>query len=86
MTVLARRAAEDFLVLFHRVFELAGLRAVGASPAEAASGLLAVCATQALGTGLAGLAQRVRTVDGEVHVVSPAGGPTQATVTLPMHA
>jgi benzoate membrane transport protein len=28
---------------------LAGLRAVGASPAEAASGLLAVCATQALG-------------------------------------
>jgi signal transduction histidine kinase len=43
-------------------------------------------ANQALGTGLAGLAQRVRTVDGEVHVVSPAGGPTQATVTLPMHA
>ena len=28
---------------------LAGLRAVGASPAEAASGLLAVCATMALG-------------------------------------
>jgi benzoate membrane transport protein len=28
---------------------LAGLRAVGASPAEAASGLLALCATQALG-------------------------------------
>src|SRR5947207_1199026 len=28
---------------------LAGLRGVGASPAEAASGLLAVCATQALG-------------------------------------
>jgi hypothetical protein len=28
---------------------LAGLRAVGASPAQAASGLLAVCATQALG-------------------------------------
>jgi signal transduction histidine kinase len=43
-------------------------------------------ANQALGTGLAGLAQRVRTVDGEVHVVSPAGGPTQVTVTLPMHA
>jgi signal transduction histidine kinase len=43
-------------------------------------------ANQALGTGLAGLAQRVRTVDGEVNVVSPAGGPTQATVTLPMHA
>jgi signal transduction histidine kinase len=43
-------------------------------------------ANQALGTGLAGLAQRVRTVDGQVHVVSPAGGPTQVTVTLPMHA
>jgi signal transduction histidine kinase len=43
-------------------------------------------ANQALGTGLAGLAQRVRTVDGEVHVMSPAGGPTQVAVTLPMHA
>jgi signal transduction histidine kinase len=43
-------------------------------------------ANQALGTGLSGLAQRVRTVDGEVHVVSPAGGPTQITVTLPTHA
>jgi signal transduction histidine kinase len=43
-------------------------------------------ANQALGGGLAGLAQRVRTVDGEVHVISPAGGPTQVTVTLPMHA
>jgi signal transduction histidine kinase len=43
-------------------------------------------ANPALGTGLAGLAQRARTVDGEVLVVSPAGGPTQVTVTLPMHA
>ncbi|HTZ28036.1 MAG TPA: sensor domain-containing protein [Streptosporangiaceae bacterium] len=43
-------------------------------------------ADQALGTGLAGLSQRVRTVDGQVHVVSPAGGPTQVAVTLPMHA
>jgi signal transduction histidine kinase len=43
-------------------------------------------ADQALGSGLAGLAQRVRTVDGRVLVVSPAGGPTQVTVTLPMHA
>ena len=32
------------------VVVLAGLRAVGASPAQAASGLLAVCVTQALGT------------------------------------
>jgi signal transduction histidine kinase len=43
-------------------------------------------ANQALGSGLAGLAQRVRTVDGRLDVASPAGGPTQVTVTLPMHA
>jgi signal transduction histidine kinase len=43
-------------------------------------------ANQALGSGLAGLTQRVRTVDGQVRIVSPAGGPTQVTVTLPMHA
>jgi signal transduction histidine kinase len=43
-------------------------------------------ANQALGGGLAGLAQRVRTVDGQLDVASPAGGPTQVTVTLPMHA
>jgi signal transduction histidine kinase len=43
-------------------------------------------ADPALGSGLAGLAQRVRTVDGRVEIVSPPGGPTQVTVTLPMHA
>jgi signal transduction histidine kinase len=43
-------------------------------------------ADQARGSGLAGLAQRVRTVDGRLDVVSPAGGPTQVTATLPMHA
>jgi signal transduction histidine kinase len=37
-----------------------------------------------LGTGLAGLAQRVASVDGTIHVVSPAGGPTRVTVELPM--
>jgi signal transduction histidine kinase len=35
------------------------------------------------GGGLAGLAERVRTVDGRLHVSSPAGGPTIATVELP---
>lgn len=35
------------------------------------------------GTGLAGLRQRVAAVDGEVHVYSPAGGPTVLTVLLP---
>jgi signal transduction histidine kinase len=38
------------------------------------------------GSGLSGLAQRVRTVDGRIDIASPPGGPTQITVTLPMHA
>ncbi|MZD06417.1 sensor histidine kinase, partial [Streptomyces sp. SID5785] len=36
--------------------------------------------------GLAGLAQRVRPVDGELRVVSPDGGPTAVTVVLPLRA
>ncbi|MEU8306150.1 sensor domain-containing protein [Actinomadura sp. NPDC048955] len=36
------------------------------------------------GGGLAGLAERVRTVDGELSVLSPPGGPTTVTVTLPL--
>ena len=43
-------------------------------------------ANPARGSGLSGLAQRVRTVDGRMEVVSPPGGPTQVTVTLPMRA
>jgi signal transduction histidine kinase len=38
------------------------------------------------GTGLVGLAQRVRTVDGSLAIVSPQGGPTVITVELPLHA
>ena len=38
------------------------------------------------GGGLAGLAERVKTVDGRLHVASPAGGPTVVTVELPSHA
>jgi signal transduction histidine kinase len=38
------------------------------------------------GSGLAGLRQRVRTVDGRMSVDSPQGGPTLVTVELPMHA
>jgi signal transduction histidine kinase len=34
-------------------------------------------------SGLAGLADRVRTVDGRLHIDSPAGGPTVITVELP---
>jgi len=36
--------------------------------------------------GLAGLAERVRTVDGRMQVSSPPGGPTVVTVELPSHA
>jgi signal transduction histidine kinase len=43
-------------------------------------------ANQAQGTGLAGLAQRVSTVDGHIDVSSPAGGPTAVTVQLPLRA
>ena len=40
----------------------------------------------AAGGGLAGLAERVKTVDGRLQVTSPAGGPTVITVELPSHA
>ena len=36
--------------------------------------------------GLAGLADRVRTVDGKLQINSPPGGPTVVTVELPSHA
>lgn len=39
-----------------------------------------------VGTGLAGLVQRVRTVDGWIHVASPPGGPTRVAVELPLRA
>jgi signal transduction histidine kinase len=38
------------------------------------------------GSGLAGLRQRVRTVDGRIEIRSPAGGPTVVTVELPLSA
>jgi signal transduction histidine kinase len=38
------------------------------------------------GSGLDGLAQRVRTVDGSLAISSPLGGPTVVTVELPLHA
>ncbi len=43
-------------------------------------------ADPARGSGLAGLAQRVRTVDGLLAIASPPGGPTQITVELPLRA
>jgi signal transduction histidine kinase len=38
------------------------------------------------GSGLAGLAQRVSTVDGRLEIASPPGGPTRVTVELPLRA
>ncbi len=35
------------------------------------------------GSGLTGLAERVRTVDGRLEIISPVGGPTLVTVELP---
>ncbi|MBV9447836.1 MAG: sensor domain-containing protein [Streptosporangiaceae bacterium] len=43
-------------------------------------------ADQARGSGLAGLAQRVSTVDGRLDVSSPPGGPTVVLVELPLRA
>jgi signal transduction histidine kinase len=39
-----------------------------------------------LGSGLAGLIERLRTVDGRMEISSPPGGPTVVTVELPSHA
>ncbi|MFG3253871.1 sensor histidine kinase [Streptomyces sp. NPDC048172] len=41
-------------------------------------------ASTAKGSGLAGLAERVRTIDGTLALDSPPGGPTTATVRLPV--
>jgi len=41
-------------------------------------------ADPARGSGLAGLAQRVRTVDGRLRIASPRGGPTLVSVQLPL--
>jgi signal transduction histidine kinase len=38
------------------------------------------------GGGLAGLLERVQTVDGRLRIVSPADGPTVITIELPGHA
>jgi signal transduction histidine kinase len=40
-------------------------------------------ADPARGSGLSGLAQRVRTVDGRLEIASPPGGPTRITIELP---
>ena len=42
-------------------------------------------ATPGAGSGLVGLADRLRAVDGRLDIVSPAGGPTVISVELPLH-
>ena len=37
-------------------------------------------------SGLAGLTDRVESVDGHLSIASPPGGPTVVTVDLPLHA
>jgi signal transduction histidine kinase len=39
-----------------------------------------------VGSGLSGLADRIRAVDGHLRISSPPGGPTVVTVDLPLHA
>jgi signal transduction histidine kinase len=43
-------------------------------------------ADPARGSGLAGLAQRARTVDGRLEIASPPGGPTTVAAVLPLRA
>jgi signal transduction histidine kinase len=43
-------------------------------------------AASAVGSGLQGLEERVRSVDGDLSIKSPAGGPTTVTIELPLHA
>ncbi|MBV9451323.1 MAG: hypothetical protein JO345_36095 [Streptosporangiaceae bacterium] len=62
--------------------------------AEEKGGRLAVTVTdngsggarQVAGGGLAGLLERVQTVDGQLDIDSPPGGPTTITIELPGHA
>ena len=42
-------------------------------------------ATKGAGTGLTGLDDRARAVDGRVEIASPPGGPTEITVDLPLY-
>ena len=71
---------ESFLDLGNGVLRLE-VSDDGIGGADAALG-----SQQARGSGLAGLVQRVSTVDGRVDVSSPSGGPTVVTVVLPMKA
>ena len=71
----------------------AAARNVAISVREPDSGLLLSVTDDGIGGarlvpggGLAGLRERVQTVDGRLEVHSPAGGPTTITIELPRHA
>jgi signal transduction histidine kinase len=51
---------------------------------DGVGGACATAGDQAVSSGLAGLTERVRAVDGFFHVASPPGGPTVVTVGLPL--
>lgn len=80
--------------LLANVAKHSGARHAAVSVSNARPGLLVLTvaddgagqASVTAGGGLAGLRERVQTVDGRLVVVSPAGGPTIATIELPAHA
>ena len=79
--------------LLANVTKHSGARHVTISVAEPGSGLMLTVtddgdggARLVPGGGLAGLLERVQTVDGRLEVASPPGGPTIVTIELPRHA
>jgi signal transduction histidine kinase len=70
-----------------------GARGVMITVRSAVAGMLLIVTDDGVGGarvtdggGLAGLRERVRTVDGHIDIDSPAGGPTIITIELPGHA
>ncbi|WP_078964705.1 sensor histidine kinase [Streptomyces aureocirculatus] len=80
--------------LLTNVIKHSGAARAAITVAEGADGVLRLRvsddgrggARMGAGSGLPGLAQRVRTVDGRLLVDSPRGGPTTVVVELPLHA
>ena len=79
--------------LLANVTKHSGASHVTISVAEPGSGLVLTVTDDGLGGarlvpggGLAGLLERVQTVDGRLEVDSPPGGPTIVTIELPRHA
>ena len=73
----ARRAVVELTERDGRLRLHVGDDGIGGAAASTAEGA---------GTGLTGLAERLRAVDGRLDIVSPPGGPTAVTVVLPLRA